>query len=378
MSRCAAVLALVAWGGAARAQESGSLRPAIEAAGFSGIAGLSYDRVSGVALPVGVNVTVPGLKLSATPLVTYRSQLGALDPGVSAQVTLGQTAAIELRAAHGVFTNDAWIRNDLVNSAEYLMFGEDTRNYFRATRGELLAKGFWHGGAWAAAPEAGVRIEQSSSVRAAGFPLGGPFTFLNKTDSLDRLRPNVPVQGGAIQSALAGVRVDFDSAAIVTHAHLGLELARVGSTADGTPVRDTRFAQATLDGSIRFPTFRNQSFRLYAHAVATSGGDTPRQRWAYLGGPGTLPTIDLLALGGDQLLFIDARYAIPLRRPVLPLVGSPVVELRETIGGAAFGRTPVMEQVSGVHLSVSYVYAEVLVDPVRRRPRVSAGISVFN
>jgi hypothetical protein len=111
--------------------------------------------------------------------------------------------------------------------------------------------------------------------------------------------------------------------------------------------------------------------------VATTGGDTPLQRWAYLGGPGTLPTIDLLSLGGDQLVFIDVRYAIPIRRWTIRGIGAPLFELRDALGGAAFQEFPRLEQLSGVRLAVSYLYVEWLVDPVHRTSKFSAGISVF-
>jgi hypothetical protein len=56
---------------------------------------------------------------------------------------------------------------------------------------------------------------------------------------------------------------------------------------------DRRFTQATLDARVDFPTFRNHTFSLEAHAVHTVGDSAPPQRYAYLGGSGTLPTFDL-------------------------------------------------------------------------------------
>lgn len=381
MIRRAAVLALLAWGGAeatpVRAQTPDSLRPSIGATGLQGFAMPTYNRVAGLSLPVGADIAVPTVWLAATPLITYRSQLGKFDPSVTGSIAPSSQVSIDFSAVHGLFTNDAWIRPDLVNSAEFLFVGEDTRNYTRGTRGELRVNRSWSGRGWEVAPMIGVRAERLASVRAGSFLLGGPFTFFNRDDSLDRARPNVPVQGGAIQSALAGVRLDWDTASIATHIQLGVELARQASTADRTPVTDSRFAQVTLDGTVSFPTFAAQSFRLYAHAVVTSGGDTPRQRWVYFGGPGTMPILDMLSQGGDQLLFIDGHYAIPVRMRPIPGLGQPLVELREALGGAAFRRSPSLEQMSGLRLAVSALYAELLVDPIRRRSQFSAGISVF-
>lgn len=379
MIRGAAVLALVAWGGAGRAesQTPDSLRPSVALTGLQGFSAPAYERVSGLALPVGFDVTVPTLKFTATPLVTYRSQLGAVDPSVDGAVDFPRGITLGYSAARGVFTNDAWIRNDLINSFEFLGFGQDTRNYSRGTRGELRLSRTWEGPSWSVKPFVGGRFEHLESVRAEPVVLSAPFTFIDYSDSLGRFRPNPPVQGGGIQSGLIGVRFDWDSAAIVTKLRLDVELAHQSSTAIGIPVTDSRFAQFTFDGTLKFPTFRKQTLHVYAHVVATTGGDTPLQRWAYLGGPGTLPTIDLLSLGGDQLVFIDVRYAIPIRRWTIRGIGAPLFELRDALGGAAFQEFPRLEQLSGVRLAVSYLYVEWLVDPVHRTSKFSAGISVF-
>ena len=84
------------------------------------------------------------------------------------------------------------------------------------------------------------------------------------------------------------------------------------------------FTQTTLDGHVKFPTFGSQSFEFLGHAVLAGGNDfLPLQRWAYLGGSGTLATVDLLALGGDNLLFVQGDYIIPIERIQVPLLGSP-------------------------------------------------------
>jgi hypothetical protein len=84
----------------------------------------------------------------------------------------------------------------------------------------------------------------------------------------------------------------------------------------------------------------------------------------------------MLSRGGDQLLYIDARYDIPIDRLALPLVGAPNIMLREIVGGAAVGRFPSLDQAVGAGLSVGYLYAELLVDPVRHHGRVSYGLTI--
>jgi hypothetical protein len=85
----------------------------------------------------------------------------------------------------------------------------------------------------------------------------------------------------------------------------------------------------------------------------------------------------LLSLGGDQLVYIDAHYAIPIRRWTIRGLGAPSFELREAVGGAAFQEFPKLEQLSGVRLALGYLYTEWLVEPSRRTSKFSAGISVF-
>src|SRR6185312_4599595 len=73
-----------------------------------------------------------------------------------------------------------------------------------------------------------------------------------------------------------------------------------------------RFTQTTFNADVRFPTFGPQHFALHAHGVLTAGDTAPPQRFAYLGGAGTLPTLDVLSLGGDHLLYLLGVYTIPI------------------------------------------------------------------
>src|SRR6185295_15483006 len=83
------------------------------------------------------------------------------------------------------------------------------------------------------------------------------------------------------------------------------------------------FTQITIGSKASFLTFGEQSFAFRGHAVFTPGDIAPPQRFAYLGGAGTLATVDLLALGGDRLFFAAGTYSIPLESVLLPVVGSP-------------------------------------------------------
>ena len=125
-----------------------------------------------------------------------------------------------------------------------------------------------------------------------------------------------------------------------------------------------------------FPTFGVQRFRADLHVVATVGDTTPAQRYAYLGGSGTLPSMDTpLTLGGDQLLHLDSRYEIPVRRIQLPFIGSPTVSLRHRIGSAGVQHLPRFTQNVGAVLLLSFLRVEYTIDPATSDSRFGAGLS---
>ena len=126
---------------------------------------------------------------------------------------------------------------------------------------------------------------------------------------------------------------------------------------------DLHFTQVTLHSKATFPTFGAQHFDFRGHAVFGSSDDVPPQRYAYLGGTGTLPTVDILAFGGDRLLFVEGEYIVPLRRPVLPFIGAPVVSLHYAAGAAGVGELPDFIQNIGVGLGVRLVKAQYHIDP---------------
>jgi hypothetical protein len=105
---------------------------------------------------------------------------------------------------------------------------------------------------------------------------------------------------------------------------------------------------------------------------------TPRQRFAYLGGSGTLPPLDLLSLGGDQLIYLDSRYSIPIESVRVPVLNSPLmITVRDAIGGADIGRAPAMHQAIGVRVSASVAYVEFMTDPATRKHKFGLGLSLL-
>jgi hypothetical protein len=184
------------------------------------------------------------------------------------------------------------------------------------------------------------------------------------------LRPNPPVERGTIASALGGASLEWSDQGVSATARAAAE---VPWTAPG----DRRFVQTTLDGFVGFPTFGVQHVEIESHAVLTEGDTAPPQRYAYLGGAGTLPTFELLEFGGDHLFFAEGRYVIPLERIQIRYLGEPTITLRYITGAAGVGRLPTLEQNVGARLAISLLRVDYLVDPASRRTKFGVGISLF-
>jgi hypothetical protein len=345
----------------------------------------SYDRTNGLSLPLSIVLT-PGERLEVEPSITYRSQLGRVDPWVSASYQQSRLTSVHVGVGRSTFSNDSWIRSDLLNSLHYLAAGNDTRNYFRAERADLTLERAIEGVETSFGPYVGVRVERAHSVRPGLDASGGPWAFKGRDDRDDVLRPNPPVEttatGGhvsALRSLLAGSTFAWTPGDIVASARVDAELGNFdlsrSCALNCNAIPGSSFFQTTFNCAIGFPTFGLQRLDFSGHFVATAG-NSPLQRFAWLGGPGTLPTLELLQLGGDELVFTEARYSIPLERVQLPFVGPPTLSFREILGGAGSSGFPEIRQAAGVRLAVSFVYGEVLVDPDRRHARFGVGFSI--
>lgn len=325
----------------------------------------TYSRVDGLGLKWGPRLMFDTGRIVIDPVITYRSDLGEVDPSLTARLGLGRLTNLEVRAARGTFTNDAWIQSDIANFISALIAGRDYRNYWRADRGEALLQRRWERAATMFALEIGGRVERAWSVTA-----GGPWSVFGRNDVEEgMLRPNPAVLHGRITSALAGGRFDWERQRVTLSSRL------LAETALDAP-DDSRFTQATLEAHVGFPAFRDHTFSLEAHAVHTFGDTAPPQRFAYLGGSGTLPTFDLLEFGGDRLLFFESRYAIPIDRIQIPVVGSPVIMFRHMIGMAGIDSLPPFEQNIGVRLLVGLIKVDWTIDPVSRDSKFSAGLAL--
>ena len=183
-----------------------------------------------------------------------------------------------------------------------------------------------------------------------------PYSVIGRDDVEGMRRPNPAVTGGRLASALAGLTAQGERGAYRLSGDLRLEGAPYVDRASG-------FVQGTLGLQVGRPLLGTHLAEAFAHAVLSAGGDVPSQRWAYLGGNGTLPSLLLLSLGGDQLVFGELRYTVPVPGVQLPLVGAPLLSARWIAGSAGVRSLPAPTHNVGLRLALGFVRIEYLVDP---------------
>jgi hypothetical protein len=348
----------------------------------------SYDRVNGLTLPWGPNLSLGDGRVDLDALVSYRSHLGNFDPSIEGSFRPGYNNEIELYIGRGTFTNDAWIRSDLMNSGAAIFVGTDARNYYRADRASLRFIRTLTTGNYTLTPFLGGNIEKDWSTGSRQ-PTRRPWSAFGRSDTLRMLRANPAVVKGNLASVLIGTgmeyfrgEVDAKLSATVEHAFRS-PVERCVFTPGGGPceIGEGSFTQGTIHGEVFFPTFGTQTFSFRGHTVLSRDTVSP-QRFAYLGGAASLPTVDLLALGGDRLFYAEGEYMIPINRIMLRMLGSPFIALRYAVGSAGIRELPSFIQNIGIGAGISFLRVDYHIDPAgdrspfSERSAFSFGISI--
>lgn len=350
-----------------RASPSSLDEPIVQLPGLQGLLMPTYDRVDGLSLPVAADLVFDQRALILQPSLTYRSRLGVVDPRLSVEVRPSHDVRIEAHAARGTRTNDDWIYSDLVNAVTTLFAGSDTRNYFQSDIGEGRVIGHVERDSYAIEPYVGGRYERVSPISATG----DVWTMFGRDDSLKSARPNPLVDEGHIASALLGAELTTFSGVVTARLSAQVEQSFTA------PAPASNFLQLTVDGAVGFPTVGTQELHFQVHGVATRGDRVPLARYAYLGGSGTLATLDLLEQGGSALVYVESRYLIPIEAIQLPFIGAPVLSVRDAIGGAGVGSLPSLQHEIGAGIGVSALHLDVSTGVAgRKRTRVSLGLSL--
>jgi hypothetical protein len=341
---------------------------------FYGLRVPSYDRVNGLSLPFGPTLTFAGGRGEINALVTYRSDLGKFDPRIAGELELTRRMRVALNVERGTFSNDAWIWPDYVNSLSVIALGKDTRNYYRADRVDFTMHRVWEFTRTTLEPFLGYRFEKSWPVGPAFGENRGPWSAIGRSDSLGIFRPNPAVIAGEIGSARGGAVIEWEAEGLKVSGGTQAERSVQGSALT-VPGASVDFTQLTSDLNVGFITFGEQEYQLEVHWVTTLGNTPPMQRFVYFGGSGTMPFLDLLEQGGDELLLVDQRYAIPLNNVRVGVLGVPTLQFRHRLGSAGLGKLPDLEQMIGMGISLTVIRGEVQLDPSSRKVRFSAGFT---
>ena len=241
---------------------------------------------------------------------------------------------------------------------------------FARTRGDATLARRWEWRTSTIEPFIGGLWESARSVRPDSNANGGPWSFRGSPRPRRHASPEpADRRRQRSTSVLVGGRLDWaDDDGTTARLRLDGEWGHLSPIRRDSPTRyprPSRKRRSTARSA--FPTFGPQSLRFEGHALITltSGAAAPalglrRRRRA------VCRRIELLSRGRRPAALLRRRYNIPLERWKVPLLGAPIVSLREILAGADVGRFPALAQATGVRLAMSVVYVEFLVDPARR------------
>lgn len=271
----------------------------------------TYQRVDAVILGWGGAVREPDLPGRPELEASVRFKTGPEKLEGSARLSVHPSGRLRVGAVAGRATrsNDEWIRPAWWNSLTTLFAGHDARDYHRANRAALelelvsAPSPEWHPAArWSATLAGGWEEARRLAARDV--------TVLLADDSA---RANPAVDPGDLWSVRAGFLWRYEDGEGRVAVGLGLEGASEDAAGDFSFLLGE--ARLALERPLRRGDARAHRVELFAIGRADLAGSLPRQRWSSLGGIGTLPTLDLLSLRGERLLYAEATYAVPFFGP---------------------------------------------------------------
>ncbi|MBA2565830.1 MAG: BamA/TamA family outer membrane protein [Gemmatimonadetes bacterium] len=203
-------------------------------------------------------------------------------------------------------TPDGWKIGDRENDAWLFLTRTDLRNYygaegarFSASTSDLRTLGF----------SLALLTEKNRSRQQDGF-----VTLTTLFGDDEDFRPNPPVDEGRLTSATIAARVltaSTQSPSLrVPGWNLAAELERGGEALGG----DLSFWRGMLHLR-RYNRLSERHWlnaRVYLSGPVAGTASLPRQRFTYLGGPGSLPGFDTLVLEGDRAVLGTAEYTYQL------------------------------------------------------------------
>lgn len=293
--------------------------------GLGGVRAPSYQRVDGATLGLGARlqaIEVPWQPTLHAILELRTEGLRVGGHGEQLWYPSGRWAT-GFEGGRRTRTRDAWIRSGGANSLTFLFGGLDYRNYFESDEARFLIRRL---------------LERRGSVElTAGWER---FRSLGASEDGDLFggrpaRPNPPIAPGDLWSLSLAVRRPAGELLPRVGVDLEVEAADAGVGGDFSFL----YAGARLEAA--WPTVAGQRVEALAAARGDLAGTLPPQRGSAVGGAGTLPTLDVLEVRGERLLFTRWTYVVPVPLLRVPGLGSPEVLLRAAVGSAWGGGDPV-------------------------------------
>jgi len=174
----------------------------------------AYDRVDGLSIPWGPQISFAEEHVVIDPTVTYRSHIGKFDPYLKAMLRNKSGLILDIRGGRATFTNDDWIRSDLVNSLAAIAVGSDSRNYFRADRGTGFLSLEIGRPNITITPGIGGNFENDWSIGVPVRHTNAPWSLFSKTDTLKIRRTNPSIYPGHLASLLGRVLTEYESGGV--------------------------------------------------------------------------------------------------------------------------------------------------------------------
>lgn len=302
--------------------------PAFELDGTYGFHLPTYDRVNGLAFPIGAVARLSGVpgRPEVAGGLTWIPAGGDVDYRLRNSWRLGERVRLGLFATSALVSNDNWIRPVWYNSLAHFVAADDVRNHYDSKEfGVELEWASREPPVWEDAPRwrvvAVVGREEAEWVRRRTVTVlfGGEYT-----DPVPWFERALTINDGSLWFA----RLGFEWAVAGRNGRTALGLAaeagfeediprlQVGLIAfPGAPSRPT----SSYDFLLLEGRFSHRRVTPWGHAVdafaigrADVAGRLPRQRYSTIGGIGTLPTMPLRGLRNARLLYAETTYAIPL------------------------------------------------------------------
>lgn len=314
--------------------------------GVSGLLLASYERVSALTLPWGIEYRPGEVRWlpEARAVVRYRTARKRFD-GEARFAWAAGAFGVSVEAGRATESQDTWITGGFENTLASLGFAADHLNYYEAKFARARVEAH-HGRGARFRHRVRIEWEEASGLRSVD-----PFSLFETEGGF---RPNPAITDGRLVTLRAGSELDLP---------LGRSALRISAfweVADAQVAGEFTYARVGGEAVWQAPGLSDHTLRVRARGGGPVSRSPPRQRWISLGGYKTLPTLDALSLRGDTHLFVQSTYGVPLLSTGL---GDLVAWVQHAVGSAWVGSRPRLDQNVGLGLDFGPFAVWLFADP---------------